>query len=554
MSIKKLSNQGSLLDAGVYLKELLSRHKGAEKFLFFRENVWPKLVNLGPSLNTMYCVDNGRPAVNPVRLLGVTILQYMEKVPDRQAVDTMIFDIRWKSALEMEVDEGGFDPTVLVRFRERLLEHGMEGIGLEAALDAMREGGYVGKKVAHRVDSMQVIGLVAQMSRLECVRETMRLTLLALEREPRLSRPDLWPVWWERYVGSKVDYREKEDVLRLKMTQAGEDIHTVLLWMESLRDKAPKSEAVELLKRVFGENFERAQGGAVEKRRAQPSGAVSNPHDPQAQWSSKDAAKQTEWVGYKAQVAETVEAEPRKEGEPTKAVLTAVVTQEAIASDKAALPVVEQALEAAGEPKPEKIYVDAGYTSGAEMARAQKEGRELRGPVQPGAPRKDGRYTSEAFDVSIEKRAAICPAGRRSTNCSRLENGKTGDVDYRFEWERRLCEICDGRDLCLSKGQTHRTLLVGEHHDLIQSRRQEQKTEAFQKDMRHRNAIEGTISELCRGYGLRHCRYRGIKKTQLQHSMIAAACTIKRWWRRMRWEQRETAKAITNQGIAAVPA
>jgi IS5 family transposase len=220
------------------------------------------------------------------------------------------------------------------------------------------------------------------------------------------------------------------------------------------------------------------------------------------------------------------------------------VIQEAIASDKAALPVVEQAIEAAGEPKPQKLYADAGYTSGGELARAQKEGRELRGPVQPGAPRKDGRYTSDAFDVSIEKRSALCPAGRRSTNCSRIENAKTGDADYRFEWERRLCESCDRRNQCVSDDQTHRTLLVGEFHDLIQSRRQEQKTEAFQKDMRHRNSIEGTISELCRGYGLRLCRYRGISKTQLQGHMSAAACNIKRWCRRKSWEQREAMKAI----------
>lgn len=553
MSIKPLDNQRSLFDSGLYLEDMLVRQKGAEKFLFFRKNIWPKLLGLGPSLNTMYCADNGRPAVNPVRLLGVTLLQYMEKLPDRQAVEAMVFDIRWKCALEMEVDESGFDSTVLVRFRQRLLEHGLEGIGFEAALDAMRQAGYLGKKSAHRVDSMQVLGLVAQMSRLECVRETMRLALEALEKQQRLARPALWPVWWERYVESKVDYREKEEVLRRKMVQVGEDIRDVLLWMESLREEAPKLEAVELLKRVFGENFECAQGGAVEKRKAQPSGAVQNPHDPQAQWSSKDAALRTEWVGYKAQIAETVEEQPRAKGEPTKSAITAIVTQDAIASDKGALPVVEQAIEAAGEPKPKKMYADAGYTSGAELARARDEGRELRGPVQPGAPRKDGCYTSEAFDVSIEKRSAVCPAGRRSTNCSRLENGKTGDADYRFEWERKLCESCDRRIQCVGKEQKHRTLVVGEHHDLIQSRRQEQKTEEFTKDMRHRNAIEGTISELCRGYGFRRCRYRGIHKTRLQSHMIGAACNIKRWWKRMMWEQQKAIRGIVNEQFAVAP-
>jgi hypothetical protein len=331
----------------------------------------------------------------------------MEKYPDQQAVNAMVFDLRWKCALEMEVDEGGFDPTVLVRFRERLREHGLEGIGLEAALDAMREVGYMEKKTAYRVDSMQVIGFVAQMSRLECVRKTMRPALEALEKCEQLSRPDLWSVWWERYVESKQDYRDKEDALRLKMNQAGDDIHKALLWTESLKKEAPKSEEVDLLRRVFGENFECAKDGTIEKRRAQPPGAVCNPHDPQAQWSAKDTARRKEWVGYKAQIVETVEEQPREKGEPTKSVITAIVTQEAIASDKAALPVAEQALEAVEEPKPKVTYADAGYTSGGELARALEEGRELRGPIAP-PPTRDKRYSSEAFDVSIEKRSAIC--------------------------------------------------------------------------------------------------------------------------------------------------
>ena len=170
------------------------------------------------------------------------------------------------------------------------------------------------------------------------------------------------------------------------------------------------------------------------------------------------------------------------------------------------------------------------------------------------SPRKGGRYSSEAFDVSREKRSAVCPAGLSSTNCSRLENGKTGAVTYRFEWNRSLCEPCERRKQCLGKEQRHRTLVVGEHHELIQSRRQEQKTEEFAQDMRHRNAIEGAISELCRGYGLRHCLYRGIDKTRLQNSMIGAACNIKRWWKRLTWEQRETAKRGATGEIATVPA
>lgn len=117
------------------------------------------------------------------------------------------------------------------------------------------------------------------------------------------------------------------------------------------------------------------------------------------------------------QVAETVEEEPRAAKEPTRSVITAVVTQEAMASDKPAVPVVEEEWKATEQQKPSELYVDAGYTLGGEAVRVEAEGRPLKGPMAP-APTKDGRISSEVFRVA--DRQAVSPTGQTSTNCSRL--------------------------------------------------------------------------------------------------------------------------------------
>jgi len=44
--------------------------------------------------------------------------------------------------------------------------------------------------------------------------------------------------------------------------------------------------------------------------------------------------------------------------------------------------------------------------------------------------------------------------------------------------------------------------------------------------MKHRNAIEGTQSELVRAHGMRRARYRGLAKARLQNYFIGAACNI----------------------------
>ena len=75
--------------------------------------------------------------------------------------------------------------------------------------------------------------------------------------------------------------------------------------------------------------------------------------------------------------------------------------------------------------------------------------------------------------------------------------------------------------------------------NVLQARRQEQQTPAFQQRMKHRNAIEGPQSELVRAHGLRRARYRGLAKAKLQNYFIGAACNIKRWIRREAWKLRQ---------------
>jgi len=156
------------------------------------------------------------------------------------------------------------------------------------------------------------------------------------------------------------------------------------------------------------------------------------------------------------------------------------------------------------------------------------------------------------FQICVEDRVAICPAGKANTQCSRLVEERTGNISYRFEWSTK-CHGCPLRRGCLGPGQKHRTVSVREHHTVLQARRQEQKTEAFRQRCHKRNAVEGTQSELVRAHGARRARYRGLNKARLQNYLIGAACNIKRWIRRAIWELQQArigAKASLNLGLA----
>lgn len=517
----------------------LAVRRQAEFFVFFASTIFPLLETYRERLVPLYCADNGRPAWDPVRLLGVLILQFVLRVTDRQAAEAVQYDLRWRVALHLSEQDAACDPSVLVVFRNRLLEGAQESVTFEAVLDYLVAQGWVPKRSRQRLDSTHVRGLLSAMNRLDCARETIRLLLEDVEADGAL--PDAWSAYWELYVESKVDPRAKAPALEAKSVQAGTDM--LAIWKDAAGCwPIIKRDSFVLLQRVFLENYALDAQGHAQKTRVQPTGAVHNPHEPEAQWSSKSTTKDKTWVGYKVQVAETVQEQPRQAGEPTANFLTSIITQDAPASDKAGMAEVFDEQKAMGLEMPGTLYVDGAYVSSQALKDASEHGRELRGPA-PASPDRGKVFTVDAFDVNVEERYAICPAAQRSSNCSRLEEKSTGKIDYRIEWSNTVCGPCQLRQQCVSAGQNHRTFVVGEFHSLLQARRREMLTDAFKQEMQRRNGIEGTQSELVRGYGMRHARYRGKAKVRLQNYLIGAACNIRRLFRRLAWEANQAQRA-----------
>ena len=90
-------------------------------------------------------------------------------------------------------------------------------------------------------------------------------------------------------------------------------------------------------------------------------------------------------------------------------------------------------------------------------------------------------------------------------------------------------------------------------HDLLERRREEQKTEAFKKTYRSRAGVEATGSEMIRAHGLRTARYVGQAKASLQHLMTATATNLKRAARWVAGERPNRLRARSLQGpLAAV--
>lgn len=547
MSLPDFDPQGSLFSTAGIGTSLFAKD---DRYRLFATVIYPCLVRVRPQMAAAYSAESGRAAIEPVLMLGVCLLQYLDGIPDRQAVDCLRYHAGWNFALNRQLGDPLFHHSSLSRFRDRLEEKGLGALGFQAILDGLVSAGLVRRNAHQRLDSTQVLGLVSKMSRVEGVRHTVRLALEEIARtggsEPR---PEAWAQWWGNYVESQLDYRASREVLGRKLIEVGNDAARLLKWVGEHPSLA-ELEQVRLLSRVFGEQFVVEPDGPRARGKGElDSGRVQNPMDPQATYGVKQqGGEMRSHVGYKAQVAESVCEQPLEKGEPTRNFVTSVIIQPAHHSDEAGSEQSTRAQATLGMEAPPVLYVDGAYLSAAKLVEAQAQGRELIGPIQ-GAPRRtEGAYTMEDFAVEVEKRHAVCPAGKDNDQCSSLDDTKGGRArQYRLEWNQSTCGECSLRGRCLGKGQRHKTIVVGEHHTALQRRRLEQKTESFRQRMRHRAAIEGTQSELVRAHGLRRARYRGLAKVQVQGWMSGAACNIKRWLRREAWTLKQPSRSQTTK-------
>lgn len=135
-------------------------------------------------------------------------MQFAENLTDRQAADAVRARLDWKYALSLELEDSGFDFSVLSEFRGRLLEGGTEELLLEQMLDLFKEKNLIKARGRQRTDSMHRLAAVRELNRLELVGETMLSALNTLTQvDPEWLRSVAPAEWYEHYSGRFTSFR-----------------------------------------------------------------------------------------------------------------------------------------------------------------------------------------------------------------------------------------------------------------------------------------------------------------------------------------------------------
>jgi transposase len=464
----------------------------------------------------------GRGAVAPIVLCLVTVFQYLENIPDRQAARWAVMRLDWKYALHMPLRWQGFHYSDLCNFRKRLVEHGAERLIFDKVLEWMRALGFLKKYAKQRTDSTHVVGAVERLSRLELVWETLRVALKAIKAEATQWYGQQIPsAFHEVYVERHSAWRLSKQEVTAEMRKAGADGFWLL---DRLEESAPKEvlelSEVETLRTVWEQQFER-EGDKTKTRppsgRGRGKDLVVTPHDPEARWSEK---RGKDWVGYRLHVTETAEDEVAQQ------FITDIDVVAANQDDSEVVDDIQKRL-TERDLKPQEQAVDQGYTSGSNLAHSAAGGVELLGPVAQDTAGKPQGYKQSDFELDFEAKRATCPQGKIAPAWyERPSEEKDGYVGAEIQFKKE-CDGCPVRAEC-APGKCGRTLKVSPYFALLQQRRAEQETEEFKERYKRRAAIEGTVSEIVRAHGGRRARYRGQSKVRLQALFIGTATNLKR--------------------------
>lgn len=458
----------------------------------------------------------GRAAISPALLALVTIFQFLENLPDREAATAVVVRLDWKYALHLPLGYAGFDFSCLCLFRQRLLAHEQERLLFDRVLAGVRARGFLQRHGTQRTDSLAVLGAVAQLSVLELAWETLRLAVRALgEADPTWCGQTLPASFQETYGQRRQDYRLSEAARTAALAQVGADGYWLLAVLaQPAAAGLAGLAAVATLRAVWAQRFVHAAGQVRLRPDPVPcTERLVTPHDPEVRAGQK---RGRQWQGEKAHVTESAAADQPR-------FLTDVQTGNAAGGDAEELPTIRDNL-ARVDLLPSEQFVDSGYVSGQQLAQSADAGIDLVGPPLADTSPNDFKIADFAIDRAAQR--AVCPAGQVATKWGETTD-RDGSRAVHIQFPTAVCAACPLRARCTTSRQG-RSLHLNEHYERVAARRREAQTPAFQERLKRRAGIEATLSELVRQHGFRRHRYRGAAKRAHENLLKGAACNLKR--------------------------
>jgi len=472
--------------------------------------------------------ETGRHSVPPMIVAVVMVLQRLEGLSDREAVDRFAFDVRWKYAAGgLDFDHPGFVHTVLVDFRARLARSARPKRIFDVTVDVARRAGLIGRKRV--LDSTPIYDAVATQDTITLIRAAIRGLLrtadhvLRAELRAQITSGDAYT----DTAKPAIDWTDRAEREALIDSRA-KDAYALLAVLDGRTLDAELTQAMVLLATVVGQDLDSGDDGVLRIARRVAKDRVISTVDPEARHGHKTSARGFD--GYKGHIADDPDSEIITATEVTAgnhgdaevaATLVADVLSGATASPDTDTDEGEgDPVQAADEGRP-AVYGDASYGAGEFLKTLDDAEVEVRVKVQPPA-NTGGRFTKDAFDIDLGAQTVRCPAGQVAP----IRRNAEGEGTARFG---QACAGCALAAQC-TKAKDGRQITVGRHEALLTRARAQGSDPAWRADYRaNRPKVERKLAHLMRHrHGGRRARVRGRDKVAADFSLLAAAVNLAR--------------------------
>jgi transposase-like protein DUF772/DDE family transposase len=455
----------------------------------------------------------GRPSVPPEVVATVLVLQALHGLSDREAVEALTFDLRWKAACGLAVTDTGFDPSTLTYWRRRLAASTRPDRVFEVVAEVVRESGAVAGKTRRALDSTilddavarqdTVTQLIAAIRRV--AREVGGAARVVAERATGhdYSRPGKPEIAWD-------DPQARDELVSVLVN----DALAVLAGIEELHPGGQgldehQSQAVALLALVAGQDVEPAEGsdgtdGRWRIARTVAPDRVISTVDPDTRHAHKTRERRQD--GYKAHVVV----------EPDTGLITDTALTRAAgpANSDAAVGIALLDADPTTGDQPVEVLADSAYGTGDALAALEEAGHTPVIKPWPLRPAVEGGFDLDDFTVNDDD-TVTCPNGLTRPITSK------GSATFGV-----ACRDCPLRERCTT-AERGRSVVIGPHHARQRAHRARARNpEHLEIYRQHRPMVERSIAWLTRGN--RRLRYRGLTKNNAWLHVRVAAINLRR--------------------------
>jgi IS5 family transposase len=441
----------------------------------------------------------GRPSVPADVIATVMVLQSLEGLSDRDAIEALRTDLRWKVAAGLALGDEGFHPTVLTLWRNRLRVSDAPERIFDAVRQVVTETGVLAGRTRRALDSTLLDDAVATQDTVTQLVSVTRRTRAAV---PEAAAVEVAGDDYES--GHKPSCAWDDPVARDELVSGLViDAVAILDVLDGVDLDEEQTRLVGLLALVAGQDVEPGEEeGTWRIARRVAKDRVLSTVDPETRHMHKSPSSYRD--GYKAHLAV----------EPETGIITACDLTPANVGDG---PVGVKLLE--GEPAGLEVLGDSAYGSGP--VRADLKDADHTAVIKPLPLRRnrrlgDDQFTRDDFTIDYQARTVTCPKGHTVAI-------KTAG---RARFGTR-CRGCPFRSRCTAAVEG-KTLTVTEHDQhLAQARndwRNATNTDAYRQ---HRPMVERSIAWLVAN-GHRRVRYRGVERNRIALSVRAATINLRR--------------------------